>query len=1269
MNVLSDLLQSKFQGQPFDVKKWADVVQPALVRSVLGKRGLHQDEKDNYNSYLPEIAHLVKVHVNPQYLDQFDQLHTLEMLDPHYTLPYEAPAGIDNPERALIRNHYEGQIRGIVRYTIRTRAKANASENQVGWVEDSGEHGDAPKKRKAEDVPEEEVKVETDVDEAEAEADTDDIELEDPAEHTEDEADKDADEDSGEESEREDTDEEAEEEDEEESEIEGEEEDETGEDEEKKTPSISPSKAKKSVKFADEFRPSVGKSRHTDVPAATPAPTTTAHLAPAFFVQKENYSAYSNVVYKETTEHIVLDIPVWIGSRLCWMSTSLVDPFLLAKPYLLGCAYIVARNFKICPYEEYYANNRVLGLKADKVEIRSKFYQDTKRFRTNCTLKFIREDPKCRKNSSWFRLPRFLLEIPHEKPKAFCSVTVLAMAYGWTQGQFIDAIRMFLKQERSEEIDMFLTVIALDTEECRNQHDAVSRMGHYLSKCKTMANPTDVTSYVSFTLRGEFLPNLVDLVTDDHNVENLLKGYALAEALAELIQLSEIVNEKRPAHEKWKETDRRSYCIKRVDTPGEKLTFLARKYIKHFAKKGASNLKKAVDNRKGIDIKAILNRKMIKLTNSVKNGIWDSKTDASDSNQNKTQMMITGYTSDALHSQVQKFVKASMKKNCNPEPLLTHPTQHGRVDLYLTPESEKCGIVRNKALGCWITPLVNAVKLTQVIRRIIEQHAVKLGWIPLGKTPIFPDQSYTIVKDLCGGVMGWVRHPLLLYQMFVKLRRRGALWFLLGFEWDRRRNLFYFAADEGRLARPIIVLDRLRDLFEIVACPAFLYHHDPIRYLLEQGIVEYLDASEEYCGMSFVADSLETAIRCDFMHTHLEIHGLFAFSVTVSKAFCNFNQGPRRLYTGNMEKRSLSLKMFDDRGTTVSYSLMNAQDPLLSEPVDDSLQLRHKEPNGTNVCCAFYSDGNTNEDCYVQKKESIDRGLCVSSETMVMTVQVGTNCVFAKPGNRTKGRASPEKYDGLNNDGTPKVGYNFTGGMCVVGREFGRKEGSEIKKRCVSKFLPWHQDYAVIKVERYPIEETKPIKVLRVSLSKINTPTVGDKYFFTHGQKGTVSSIRPAIDMPFFAYGPMAGQSPDILLNVCALSRVTLGLHLEMLWGKARCLNPTAIAQYQTVFLSLDTFEDKMRLCAAVLKEAGLNYTGKEKMRLGTTGEEIQCDIFSGFAYLGVLKQMSRDKLRSRERGPVNELTRQTSVGKKQQGGQKQVWQRKCLVIIHFLTF
>lgn len=65
----------------------------------------------------------------------------------------------------------------------------------------------------------------------------------------------------------------------------------------------------------------------------------------------------------------------------------------------------------------------------------------------------------------------------------------------------------------------------------------------------------------------------------DHTVENLRKGYAIAEAVSELIQMSDPVNEQRDPKERWAPVDKRAYNVKRIDTPGEKIIFLSRKCV------------------------------------------------------------------------------------------------------------------------------------------------------------------------------------------------------------------------------------------------------------------------------------------------------------------------------------------------------------------------------------------------------------------------------------------------------------------------------------------------------------------------------------------------------------------------------------------------------------------------------------------------------------------------------------------------------------------
>lgn len=1252
-----------------DPKAWDSAAQK-MVHAILAKQGIHTDELENFNSYLPRIIELHKEHVVARVVDKADQLHTIELEDVNFILPYEDKFGLDNPERALMRKHYEAEVVGLVKYTIRVKDPNVAAPNPSPPPDVAASMFDAPP------VPEEDDDHEED-EEMEETHDTgpnlrehlstvatiqeeDEIAVDEEAEAV---SDEEAEEEEEEVSEAEDEDEEQEDGDEDEGEdskdvehktVDDEEvvaEDEEEEEEEEEEPEDM------DMDMDTDGREPSRKTKSNKAKSTTSNGATT--TASPFFIQRHDYSSYTTTIFTARERHKIMDMPSFLGSNLCWMSTPFRDPHLHAKPYLLGCNYVVSRTIKLLPYEETRVNNRIFLVKMNpaKVQVRSKFIDPLKRERTNCTFNITMEWGRVRKNQGWFKCPRFLVEVPHEKPKRHIAVVLLAMAYGWSLNDFVSVVRMFLHDERSSAIDFFLTALQDNLRGCTTQKDAIQRVGQSLTKCKTMDNKEEIASYVSHTLRGEFLPNLISLVshpTSEHfEWENLRKGYALAEAVAKHICSHPMVTVDKPPEQLYLPINERDYRYKVLVTPAANSVLLIRKFLKHYAKKAESNLAKLIEGGKPIDLDHVFSDKIIKLTAAIKNGNWDSSSDVKEHNQNKTCMMITGFCSDACHAQVQKIVKFSQKKNTNAEALLTDPTQLGRVCIYLTPESEKCAINGFKAIGCFITPLVDEQVIQQTLNVLLEAHAAEFEFVWMSARQRFMPKRYTTVKDVYGGVIGWTGQPQRLYDTMRNYRRRGALWYLLGLEWDRRDNMFYFCCNEGRMCRPLVILQNLPQLLECVQSTEFRYGSHPVKYLLHHGLIEYLDAAEEYSGMVFTAQDFDHALKLEGRHTHLEIHAVLSFSMTVAKAFMNHNQGPRRMYTGNMVKRSLGLKIEPDRGTTASFSLWYANLPLVSDPVDEALQLRETEPNGTMVDLAILTDEFTPEDSFNMNQDSIDRGLFVSTETNIVTESLGANQIFGRPDQKTKGCAAPDKYAGLNEDGTPKLHYTMTGGMAVVGRMNWRKNGSEIQRRCMSRFLQSHETYTVVAVDKYPDSDVRPPSIIRVSLSKVHVPTIGDKFFFAHAQKGTISQLTRAYDLPFYESGPRRGLSPQVLTNVACLSRTTMGLPWEMTCSEARAHNPGCMSQYQSLLLSKASQKEKLEVCRNVMKEAGMSYTGRKSMINGQTGKQLWCDVYTGFAYCHVLKHMAENKLRSRERGAVCQLTRQTSVGKRMSGGQR----------------
>jgi DNA-directed RNA polymerase subunit beta len=259
-----------------------------------------------------------------------------------------------------------------------------------------------------------------------------------------------------------------------------------------------------------------------------------------------------------------------------------------------------------------------------------------------------------------------------------------------------------------------------------------------------------------------------------------------------------------------------------------------------------------------------------------------------------------------------------------------------------------------------------------------------------------------------------------------------------------------------------------------------------------------------------------------------------------------------------------------------------------------------------------------------------------------------------------------------------------------------RKQYDESKKLLEQRFLD--------KVEKLQRGDELPpgvMKMVKVFVAVKRKIQPGDKMAGRHGNKGVVSKIVPAEDMPFLA----DGQPVDIVLNPLGVpSRMNVGQILETHLGWACAGLGLKIGQ------SVDLYNSKhdMRPLKDILKKvygddetiktlsedelaelggnlrhgvpiatpvfdgakeadiehmldlAGLGRSGQSTVFDGRTGETFDRQVTVGYIYMLKLHHLVDDKIHARSIGPYSLVTQQPLGGKAQFGGQRfgemEVW-------------
>ena len=326
---------------------------------------------------------------------------------------------------------------------------------------------------------------------------------------------------------------------------------------------------------------------------------------------------------------------------------------------------------------------------------------------------------------------------------------------------------------------------------------------------------------------------------------------------------------------------------------------------------------------------------------------------------------------------------------------------------------------------------------------------------------------------------------------------------------------------------------------------------------------------------------------------------------------------------------------------------------------------------GQNLLVAFLSWGGANfEDAIILSDKLVKNDTFTSIHIEDFMVDVRDTKLGPEITTHDIPNVSEEKLKDLDEEGIIRVGAEVRPGDILVGKItpkgeveltpeerllraiFGEK-ARDVKD--TSMRVPHGKQGRVVGIKVFSRErgdklDTGVIKRVQVEIAQLRKISVGDKLAGRHGNKGVISKILPAEEMPYLA----DGTPVDIILNPLGVaSRMNIGQILETHLGWA-----AHNLGYQAITPALNgASEEEIKV---ELKKAGLPEHGKVKLYDGRTGETFDQEVTVGMIYIMKLIHMVEDKIHMRSIGPYSLITQQPLGGKAQGGGQRfgemEVW-------------
>ncbi|CDU24813.1 probable DNA-dependent RNA polymerase II RPB140 (RPB2) [Sporisorium scitamineum] len=735
--------------------------------------------------------------------------------------------------------------------------------------------------------------------------------------------------------------------------------------------------------------------------------------------------------------------------------------------------------------------------------------------------------------------------------------------------------------------------------------------------------------------------------------------------------------------------DRDHFGKKRIDLGGPLMANLFRMLFRKVTRDVYRHLQKCVEEHREFHIQAAVKSSTITngLRYSLATGNWGDQKKAMQAKAGVSQVLNRfAFASTLSHLRRTNTPIGRDGKIAKPRQL--HNTHWGMVCPAETPEGQACGLVKNLSLMATVTVGTPSTPIVEFLEEFGLDSLVDMQLAHAKATKIFVNGVWMGTHDDPGQLVDTLRD----------LRRKDDISHEVSVVRDIRERELRIYTDASRVLRPVFIVNP-NDMTLFIKKRHVNMIGQPVpqtgeefgwSHLVQEGVIEYLDAEEEESALICMSTtdleqsreyqarngqislhSADPSARLKSPHyiapntwTHCEIHPAMVLGICASIIpFPDHNQSPRNSAMGK-QAVSIPISNFLTRADSMNHVLQYPQKPLGTTRSMEHLRFREL-PAGQNAIVAImcYS-GYNQEDSVIMNQSSIDRGLFrslyyrgyVAEEKKVGVMQLEE---FEKPDRNTTIRMKHGTYDKIDADGFCAPGTRVSGDDVIIGKtaplppdseELGMRSKLHTKKDA-SISLKSTENGIIDQV--LLTTNSHGNKFVKVRVRNTRVPQTGDKFASRHGQKGTIGITYRQEDMPFSA----EGITPDIIINPHAIpSRMTIGHLVECLLSKVAALSGQE--GDATPFTELT-----VEAVSSILRGLGYQSRGLEVMYHGHTGRKLQAQVYLGPTYYQRLKHMVDDKIHSRARGPVQILTRQPVEGRSRGGGLRfGEMERDCMI-------